>query len=53
VITDASGRFHATYTFLRGNGTEHYWIWAESARESDYPFVPSTSRRVPITVTQR
>ena len=53
VITDASGRFHATYTFLRGNGTEHYWIWAESARESDYPFAPSSSQRVPITVTQK
>lgn len=53
VITDSSGRFHATYTFLRGNGTEHYWIWAESARESDYPFASASSQRVQITVTQR
>jgi hypothetical protein len=52
VVTDASGRFRATYTFLRGNGTEHYWVWAQSARESDYPFAPGASDRIPITVTQ-
>jgi hypothetical protein len=53
VMTDSSGRFSAPYTFLRGSGTEHYWIWAQSARESDYPFAPAESRQIPITVTQR
>jgi hypothetical protein len=53
VITDAEGRFSAPYTFLRGNGTERYSIWAQSARESDYPFRPADSPRVAITVTPR
>jgi hypothetical protein len=44
------GRFHSTYTFLRGNGTAAYRIWAASARESDYPYAPATSRRIAVTV---
>jgi hypothetical protein len=45
------GRFSTTYTFLRGNGTVRYRIWAETASESGYPYAVSRSKRVPITVT--
>jgi hypothetical protein len=44
------GRFHSTYTFLRGNGTETYWLWAATATETDYPFASSRSRRTTVTV---
>jgi hypothetical protein len=44
------GRFRSKYTFLRGNGTETYRLWAETARESDYPYAPARSRSVPVTV---
>ena len=37
LYTDRSGRFHTRYTFLRGNGTVTYRLWATSARETDYP----------------
>ena len=40
LYTDKRGRFSAPYRFLRGNGTERYWIWAASAKESDYPYAP-------------
>ena len=52
IYTDRGGRFHTKYTFLRGNGTVTYRLWAASARESDYPYAPSTSRRLAITVRQ-
>jgi hypothetical protein len=52
LYTDRKGRFHTRYTFLRGNGTLTYRLWASSARETDYPYVPSRSRKVPITVRQ-
>jgi hypothetical protein len=44
------GVFRSTYTFLRGNGRETYRLWAATARESDYPYAPSQSRRVSVTV---
>ena len=44
------GRFGSKYTFLRGNGTETYRLWATTARESDYPYAPGGSRRVAVTV---
>jgi hypothetical protein len=44
------GRFRSTYTFLRGNGTEKYRLWATTAHETDYPFASSGSRRVSVTV---
>ncbi len=50
LYTDARGRFSSPYTFLRGNGTEEYWIWAETARESDYPYAPGRTGRVAVTV---
>jgi hypothetical protein len=49
----SDGRFSSTYTFLRGNGTETYKLWATTARESSYPFTPSRSRAVPVTVRPR
>jgi hypothetical protein len=38
------GRFASRYTFLRGNGTETYRLWATTARESGYPYAPGRSR---------
>ena len=52
LYTDRSGRFHTRYTFLRGNGEVTYRLWATSARETDYPYVPSRSRRISVTVRQ-
>ncbi len=51
VSTNADGRFSVPYHFLRGNGTETYWIWATTARESDYPYAPASSHKVAVTVT--
>jgi hypothetical protein len=51
LYTDQSGRFHSTYTFLRGNGTETYRIWAATAKETDYPYAPNRSTSVRVTVT--
>jgi hypothetical protein len=51
LYTRPSGRFGSRYTFLRGNGTETYRIWATTARESDYPFAPGRSRSRSVTVT--
>jgi len=46
-----NGRFDSTYTFLRGNGTETYWLWAATASESDYPYAPGHSRKTTVTVS--
>ncbi len=45
------GRFRSTYTFLRGNGTETYRLWATTARESDYPFASARSRASTVRVS--
>jgi hypothetical protein len=47
----SNGHFGSTYTFLRGNGTETYRLWASTAHETDYPFAPGSSRRVAVTVS--
>jgi hypothetical protein len=52
LYTDRKGRFRTRYTFLRGNGTVTYRLWASSARETDYPYVPSRSRKVSVSVRQ-
>lgn len=44
------GRFRTKYTFLRGNGTERYRLWAETAAESDYPYAPASSAKVSVSV---
>jgi hypothetical protein len=51
LYTRPDGTFASRYTFLRGNGTETYRLWAATAREGDYPFAPGRSRRQPVTVT--
>jgi hypothetical protein len=51
LYSGGDGRFSTRYTFLRGNGTETYQLWAASARESDYPFAPGRSRRIRVTVS--
>jgi hypothetical protein len=51
VYTNSSGRFVAEYTFLRGTGSETYMIWAQTVRESDYPYAPAGSRRVRVRVS--
>ncbi len=50
LYTRRNGRFGSTYTFLRGNGTETYELWAETATESDYPYATSRSEKVAVTV---
>jgi hypothetical protein len=50
LYTHSDGRFSSRYTFLRGNGTERYRLWATTARESDYPYAPGGSRNVRVTV---
>jgi hypothetical protein len=51
LYTAHDGGFRTTYTFLRGNGTETYMLWAATARESDYPYAPNTSAKSPVTVS--
>jgi hypothetical protein len=46
----ADGSFRSTYTFLRGNGTERYHLWAATATESDYPYAASRSPKTFVTV---
>jgi hypothetical protein len=50
LYTARDGKFRTTYTFLRGNGTVTYHLWAETASESDYPFAVGSSNRISITV---
>jgi hypothetical protein len=52
VYTSPSGQFSTTYTFLRGRGTETYRFWANTGKESDYPYAPGRSNRVRVTVRQ-
>jgi hypothetical protein len=51
LYANRDGRFRSTYTFLRGNGTETYRLWAETATESDYPYAAARSRKVAVTVS--
>ena len=51
LYTDRGGRFSSGYTFLRGNGTETYRLWATSAKETDYPYAPARSRSTPVIVS--
>jgi hypothetical protein len=51
VYTDAAGRFFARYTFLRGTGSETYRIWAQTVRESDYPFSPARTGGIKVSVS--
>jgi hypothetical protein len=50
LYTRPDGSFASRYTFLRGNGTETYHLWATTARESGYPFAPGRSRRRAVIV---
>jgi hypothetical protein len=50
LYTARDGKFRTTYTFLRGNGTVTYHLWAETASETDYPFAVGSSKRIRITV---
>ena len=52
LYTARNGTFRSTYTFLRGNGSETYRLWAATANESDYPFAPARSPSVKVTVNQ-
>lgn len=45
------GKFRSRYTFLNGNGSETYRLWAATARESDYPWASSRSRKTTVVVT--
>jgi hypothetical protein len=50
LYSNRDGGFKISYTFLRGNGTERYRIWAQTVRESDYPYAVGTSRPVRVRV---
>jgi hypothetical protein len=50
VYADRNGRFATTYTFLRGNGSETYRLWAATATESDYPYATGQSHVVQVVV---
>ncbi len=50
IYAKRGGRFETPYTFLRGRGTETYHVWAVTAREGDYPYAPSRSRPISVTV---
>ncbi len=50
LYTRLDGGFATTYTFLRGNGTEIYRLWAATAHESDYPFASAGSRGMSVAV---
>jgi hypothetical protein len=45
-----NGAFRSPYTFLRGYGRVTYWLWATTAKESDYPFRPAASPRAAVVV---
>ena len=44
------GRFTTTYTFARAYGVVRFWLMVSSLPEADFPFAPSHSRRVVVTV---
>jgi len=44
------GRFHTTFTFGPGTGTVRFWLSVSTLREAAYPYAPSASKRVNITV---
>lgn len=44
------GYFHTRWTFGAGNGTVRYWFSVSTLAEPDYPYAPSSSRRVYVTV---
>jgi hypothetical protein len=46
-----SGDFATSYNFRPGTGRETYKFWAVTLRESDYPYAPGRSNRVPVTVS--
>jgi hypothetical protein len=51
VYTRPSGHFSTEYTFSAGRGTVGYRFWASTGRETDYPYAPNRSNRVPVTVS--
>jgi hypothetical protein len=51
VTATGDGRFRYVYTFLPGNGFAAYPFSAETVRESDYPYTPSSSHEVVVHVT--
>ena len=44
------GRFHTTWTPAPGNGTVRFWFSVSTLHEADFPFAPSSSRRVDVIV---
>jgi hypothetical protein len=50
LYTHRDGSFSSRYTFLRGNGTETYRLWATTVRESGYPYTPGRSRSQSVAV---
>jgi hypothetical protein len=44
------GRFQTTWTFRPGRGVVTYWFTVSTLNEADYPYAPSSSSRVYVTV---
>jgi hypothetical protein len=44
------GRFTTTYTFGRASGVVRFWLMVSSLAEADFPFAPTHSPRVVVTV---
>jgi hypothetical protein len=47
---DRAGNFRTAYCFGPGRGVVHYWFSVSTLRETDYPFQPASSRRMPVEV---
>ncbi len=47
---ERNGRFRTSYCFNPGRGVVHFWFSVSTLNETDYPYDPSSSRRVPVTV---
>lgn len=50
VYAGTDGRFSTRFTFLHGHGSATYHFWARTVTESDYPYAPGTSKKVPVSV---
>ncbi len=44
------GRYRTSWTFAPGRGIVRYWFSVSTLPEADYPYAPTTSRRVYVTV---
>jgi hypothetical protein len=48
-----AGRFRTSYCFSRGRGIVHFWFSVSTLLETDFPFQPASSGRIPVRVGPR